>query len=275
MPLYQAVILGIVQGLTEFLPVSSSGHLILVRDLLGWSALSDPHLAKTFDVALHFGTFVGVTGYFWGRIGPLVRAWVDSIRTRSLAGDCNRTLSWLIVLSMIPAAVVGWKGEDFIETKLGDPLMVSALVLIFAFVLLWADMTSRKRRELTDLTWRDALIIGLAQCLALAPGVSRSGITLSAALFRNVRREPAARFVFLISIPIIGGIALYKLHEVITAGLPASLVAPFVAGIIAAGVSGYLCIHFFLSYLQRHTLRPFVVYRIALGVGLVAFYLAR
>jgi undecaprenyl-diphosphatase len=270
----QAVVLGIVQGLTEFLPVSSSGHLIVVPWLFGWrDLLDDPAFNKTFDVALHFGTFLSLLAYFWHDIGRLLAAWARSLTGRRIA-TAEARLAWLVLLSTVPAGFFGLALEDFIVTALGQPWMVALLLVAFALVLLAADRLARHVRDLDTLGWRGALGIGLAQALALAPGVSRSGVTMVAGLLLGLRREAAARFSFLMSIPIVGGAAAWKGLEVAREGLPAGTAVPFVIGVVSAALSGLLAIWSLLAYLRRHDFAPFVVYRLALGAGMAVVILA-
>jgi len=266
MTIIQAIILGVIQGLTEFLPISSSGHLILVPWLFDWPIFHDLALNKTFDVALHFGTFLGVALYFRREIGRLIQGWVRSIAQRTLRGNIYRKLSWLVLISTIPGAVAGVLFEHVIEETLGAPLLIGILLVAVGMVLAVAEWVSAQRRDLAAVTWADAIIIGLAQAVALAPGTSRSGITIAVGLFGNMTRETAARYSFLISIPIIGGAAAARGLDLVKFGLPAGMAGPFVFGTLAAAASGYLVIKFFLSYLQRHTLYPFVAYRVAIGL---------
>jgi len=274
MSLLHALLLGLLQGLTEYLPISSSAHLLLVPGLLGWPALPSD-LEKTFAVALHCGTFVGVVAYFWTDLGRLLTAWWRSVVERSLGADPDRRLAWFILVSTVPAAIAGYAGENFISRRLGAPALVAALLIGAGLLLAAAEAVGRKRRNLADLSLADALLIGLAQCLALAPGVSRSGITITTALFASVRREAAARYVFLISVPIIGGTALYKGLQLLRHGLPPGMAAPFLVGVLGAGVAGYVAIRFLLRYLQTHTLYPFVFYRIAVGALFLTMALRR
>ena len=270
MLLFHAVVLGIVQGLTEFLPVSSSGHLILVRDVFHWELLGDVHLNKMFDVALHAATFCALAVYFRSDLARLARAFGASLRG-GLAGDVDRRLSWLIVIGTVPAAVAGVLGQGAIETRLGNPMLVSTLLVVFALVLWAAERRGAKRRDLRGAGWWDGIALGVAQASALVPGVSRSGITITAGLARGMTREAAARFSFLLSIPIVGGTAVYGLLDLLgePGALPAGAIGTFAVGMVAAGVSGYLCIHYFLRYLQTRSLVPFVAYRIGLGVFLL------
>lgn len=269
MTILQAIILGIVQGLTEFLPISSSGHLLIVPWLFNWHFLLDnPELNKTFDVALHLGTFVAVVIYFWREIGRLLSAWVRSMTRRSLA-DPEARLAWFLVVSTIPAAFLGVAFESFIEERLGKPWIIAIMMIVFALVMYTVDHLARLDRDLEALTWTDAILIGIAQAFALCPGVSRSGITMMTGMALRLDRESAARYSFLLSIPVIGGAAAYKGLQVAQDGLPAGTAAPFAVGIAAAALSGFAAIWFLLAYLRRHSFDLFVIYRIAIGVGML------
>jgi len=270
----QAIVLGLVQGLTEFLPISSSGHLILVRDLLGWG-FGRAEIEKTFDVALHLGTFLGIAAYFIADIGRLIRGFFVVLFRGSLSADPYGRLALLILAATIPAAVAGKLGEDLVEKRLGIPLLVCGLLVVFGLLMGWADMAGRRQRELANVGWAEAIIIGLAQAIALAPGTSRSGVTMTAGLFLGLKRETAARFSFLISLPAIAGAALLKGAKLASSGIPEGLGGPLAAGTAAAAVSGAFAIYWLLRYLQRHSLRPFVVYRVVAGVVLAIFFLAR
>jgi undecaprenyl-diphosphatase len=271
--LLKAAALGVVQGLTEFLPVSSSGHLILMRDVLGWEMLADQHLNKVFDVALHAGTFFSLVIYFWPDVVRLLSAFAASVR-HGINGDTDRRIAWLIVIGTVPAAVAGLAAQEVIETTLGTPMLVAGELVVFAFVLWLAERWGRKQRVLSAVTWWDGILVGAAQAVALAPGVSRSGITITAGLARGMKREAAARFSFLLSIPIVGGTAAYSFAGLIKnqAAMPSGGPAMFAVGMVAAAASGYLCIHYFLRYLQTRSLTPFVIYRIGLGLALLGCY---
>jgi undecaprenyl-diphosphatase len=267
MTVLQAIVLGIVQGLTEFLPISSSGHLILVPWLFNWHVLlENPELNKTFDVALHLGTFFSLLVYFWRDIGRLLAAWAQTL-TRRRVDTTEGKLAWLIILSTIPAAVVGVALEDVIVNSLGKPWMIAVLMIVFAGVMFAVDRLARHEREMAQMGWLDALLIGAAQALSLAPGVSRSGVTMVTGLALRLKREAAARYSFLMSIPVVGGAALYKGVEVAQEGLPEGAALPFAVGIASAALSGFAAIWFLLAYLRRHDFTPFVVYRLAVGVG--------
>jgi undecaprenyl-diphosphatase len=270
MDLLKAAILGIIQGLTEFLPISSSGHLILARDLLGWNLLANAHLNKIFDVALHAGTFLALVAFFRSDIARLLSAFLASLR-HGVGYDPERRLAWAIALGAIPAGVAGVMAERIIEDALSAPLLVAAELIVFAVLLWLADRNGRKRRDLSSAGISDGLVVGVAQALALAPGVSRSGITMTACLMRGMTREAAARFSFLLSLPVVGGAAVYSSFSLLSypGTLPNGAVPIFLVGLVAALISGYLCIRYFLGYLQRHTLTPFVIYRIVLGIALL------
>jgi undecaprenyl-diphosphatase len=275
MALIAAAILGIVQGLTEFLPISSSGHLILLRAAfergLDWNLLEDAGLNTKFDVALHAGTFLALLVYFSQDIVRLLRAFAASFRG-GLAGDPERRLAWLIVIGTIPAAVAGMTGEELIEAHLRErPLIVAALLIVFGLVLWLAEWRGKKRREMSQASWWDGILVGAAQATALAPGVSRSGITITMGLALGMTRETAARFSFLLSIPIVGGTAAYSLLRLVRdpGVLPPGGAAMFAVGTISAALSGYLCIRYFLRYLQTRALTPFIIYRLLVGAGVI------
>ena len=267
MTVLQAIILGILQGLTEFLPISSSGHLILVPWLFNWHFLLDhPELNKTFDVALHLGTFISLLVYFRHDIVHLLAHWVHSVARRRVDSP-EAKLAWLILLSTVPAALAGVALEDVIVHRLGAPWMIAVLLILFGLLMYAADRFSPKDREIDDLEWEDALLIGIAQAVALAPGVSRSGITMVSGLLVRLTREAAARYSFLMSIPVVGGAALYQGVQVAQEGLPPGMAAPFVAGVLAAALSGLAAIWGLLAYLRRHDFTPFVIYRLVVGFG--------
>jgi len=270
----QALILGLVQGLTEFLPISSSGHLILVPWLFGWHFFIDnPDLNKTFDVALHLGTFFAVLVYFWREVGHLLASWGGSIKKRHVETSDER-LAWLLLLSTIPAGIVGVALESFIEDRLGKPYLICIMMIFFALVMLLIDRTARLDRSIDDLRWPGALGIGVAQALALCPGVSRSGITMMTGLLLRFDRESAARYSFLLSVPVIGGAALLKAAQLAKDGLPHGTAMPFLVGMLAATASGFCAIWFVMTYLKRHNFTIFVVYRIVVAVALLAIIVA-
>jgi len=267
-------VLGIVQGLTEFAPVSSSGHLILVPWLFRWSILSNESLNKTFDVALHVGTFVGALAYFWRDIAKYLAAWARSIRRRAVS-TIDERLAWFLVIGTIPGALIGALFEDTIEEKLGQPWLIAVMLAGFGIVLYLVDRRARQGRGLDDLTLRDALLIGLAQAVALQPGVSRSGVTITAARGVGLGREAAARFSFLLSLPIIGGAGVYKGLRLISGSeqMPPGFGGKFAWGMVASAISGFAVIWGLLSYLRRRDFAPFVLYRLAAAafvLGIIA-----
>jgi undecaprenyl-diphosphatase len=267
---WQALALGGVQGVTELLPISSSGHLILVPWLAHWGYLeTHPDFNKTFDVALHLGTLIAVVMYFWSDVVRLVRAWVRSVSRRRIE-TADERVSWLVLIATVPAAIAGAVGENFVEDKLGQPWQIGIFMAVFA-VVLWIADRSAQRRRIDDLDRRSALLVGLAQCLALAPGVSRSGITISAGRFLTLDRDAAARFAFLLLIPIVAGAALLKgVKDVALGSLPPGSVGPFVVGTITAAVVGLAAIWALLGYLRRHDYTVFVVYRLVLAAVIFA-----
>jgi undecaprenyl-diphosphatase len=258
----QAFILGIVQGATELLPISSSGHLVLVPWAGDWESLKgNEEFNHTFDVALHIGTLFAVVAYFWRDLGRLIVAWVRSVARRSIRGGDER-IAWFIVVATIPAAAIGAVGENFIASELGEPWQIAILLAVFAIVLWIADRRPQAR-QMDSLTIRDAVIIGTAQAAALAPGVSRSGITISAGRFLRLDRDAAARMSFLLLVPTTLGAILYKgLTDVVLGDLPPGWEGPFLVGILASAASGFLAIVFLLGFVRRHTYTPFVVYRL-------------
>jgi undecaprenyl-diphosphatase len=274
MSILQAIILGIVQGLTEFLPISSSGHLIIVPWALDWHFfLENPQLNKTFDVALHLGTLVAVVAYYWRELGRLAAGFLRSLRKRRVETTHER-LAWLLLISTIPAGIVGVAFEDFIVTRLGEPWQIAIMMIVFGVFMWVVDGRARRDREIGDVRWKGALGIGIAQALALAPGVSRSSVTMVAGLLLGLDRESAARYSFLMSVPVIAGAAAFSSVGVIKDGLPAGMATPFAAGMVSAAVSGFAAIWFLLAYLRRHDFKPFAIYRFVLAAGILLLVVA-
>ena len=272
MEVFQAIILGIIQGLTEFLPISSSAHLIVIPKVLGWN---DAFInSPSFDVMLHAGTLIALLIYFWRDVLTLLGAFFASIRDRSLEGDHNRRLAWLLLISVIPAAILGVAFESFFDTYFREnALFIPVLLIVGAIVLYIAEHAAKHLREMWQITWLDSLLIGLAQAFALFPGISRSGITIASGLFLGMKREAAARFAFLIGIPVIGGATIWKLRELVAAPPTSSQSVALVAGFIAAAITGVLTIKFLLRYLQGHNTDIFVVYRIVFAAVIAALLL--
>jgi undecaprenyl-diphosphatase len=264
----QAIVLGITQGVTEFAPVSSSGHLIIVPWLFDWPILSNPDLNKTFDVALHIGTLVGALVYFRHDVARYLVAWFRSIGSRRIESTDQR-LAWALVIGTVPAVIAGVALESFVEDELGQPWLIAIMLAVFGVVLYAVDRVMSARRHLDDLGVCDGLWMGIAQALALQPGVSRSGVTMTAGRLLTFDRETAARFSFLLSLPVIAGAGLYKGVKLIGDGLPPGMAGPFVAGMIASAISGFLVIAFLLRYLRRHDFALFMWFRIAVAVLIV------
>ena len=270
---WQALVLGIVQGLTELLPISSSGHLILVPWLADWRYLeAHPDFNKTFNVALHLGTLVAVVAYFWSDVVRYVTAGFRSIRRRSVSGPDER-IAWYVFAATLPAAVAGAAGEDVIEEHLGQPWQIAILLAVFG-VLLWLADRLPERRTIQDLRFGTVIAIGVSQILALVPGVSRSGITITTGRAAGLDRDSAARFSFLLLIPVVFGAVVYKgVKHVLIESLPPGSTGPFVVGTLAAAGVGLVAIDVLLGYVRRHDYTPFVVYRL-LAAGIVLAIIA-
>jgi undecaprenyl-diphosphatase len=265
MPLYQAIVLAIVQGLTEFLPISSTAHLALFPWLLGWK---DPGL--TYDVALHAGTLVAVLVYFW-------RYWLEMFGLvlgqnwgSSPGLGLDRRLLWYLVIATIPAGAAGWALHHQIEETFRSPLVIGVALIVVGLAMWVGEKVGRSLVTLQQVTLIDSLIVGAAQALAVIPGVSRSGITMTAGMLRGMKRETAARFSFLLSTPIIAGAALKEGSKIIKEGITPDMAMPFVVGVVIAAVVGYLVIAVLIRYLEHRTFKIFIVYRLALGVLVLA-----
>ena len=264
MSILQTVTLAIVQGLTEFLPVSSSAHLLLVPVFTRWQ---DQGLA--FDVALHAGSLAAVIIYFRKDIYAMCTAWWKSVFRREFSDDSR--LAWGVILGTIPVGIAGLLLRDVVATSFRDPIVTACGLIVFGLLLGWADWKRRGERTVRELRWRDIFFIGCAQALALIPGTSRSGITITAGLLAGFSRHAAARFSFLLSIPVIALAGLLETRSLILAG-PEVNWSAVITGTIIAGVTAYLCIHYFLSFIQRIGMQPFVIYRVALGILLIVLY---
>jgi undecaprenyl-diphosphatase len=266
---WQAFVLGVTQGLTELLPISSSGHLILVPWLADWHYLeANPSFNKTFDVALHLGTLVAVVAYFWADVVRYVSAWFRSVARRSVTTQDER-IAWWIFFATIPAAIAGALGEESIEKHLGQPWQIAIFLAVFGILLWLADRLPQQRR-IGDLGFWPAFAIGVSQILALMPGVSRSGITITTGRFYRLERDAAARFAFLLLIPVVFGAVVYKgIKHVVLESLPAGSVGPFVVGTMAAAAVGLVAIDLLLGYVRRHDYTPFVIYRLVIAAGIL------
>ncbi|OIQ61542.1 undecaprenyl-diphosphatase [Moorella thermoacetica] len=260
MTVLQAIVLGLVQGVGEFLPISSSAHLILTPWFFRWP---DPGL--TFDVALHLGTLIAVVAYFWRDIIELVLSGLGQPRSQ------DGRLFWYLIVASIPGAIFGVLFEKQAETIFRSPLLIALTLALMGLGLWWADRVGRKRRQLDDVNLFDGIIVGISQALAIIPGVSRSGITMTAGLLTGMERETAARFSFLMSVPIIAGAALLKLKDLSLREVNLA----FIAGVLTAAVVGFLAIKFLLQYLRRGSYLLFTGYRILLAALVVAVFWLR
>lgn len=269
-----AVVLGALQGLTEFLPISSSGHLALAQWLFGWDDFEgDEQLGQAFDVAVHVGTLVAVVVYFRKDLARLASAGIGDIAARRpLSGDCR--VAWLLVLSAVPAAIAGAVVSETMADAGDRPVLIGALLIVFGLVLAWADQRNGARSA-SEWTPQHALGMGAAQALALQPGVSRSGATMTVALALGYQRSEAARLAFLMSIPVIAGAGLLEGAKVVAGGgLPSEFQNAFVLGFLASAATGWLAIWGTLRIVQTRTFRPFVIYRVVVGAMVVIAGLA-
>ena len=265
MNILHAVVLGALQGFAEVLPISSSAHLILVPWLLQW-----PESGLTFDVALHLGTFLALALYFRRDIVEMTASFFEALASRSLGTPAKR-LPFLIVAATVPAAVVGKLFEHQVEDIFrSNPLLIASFLIVFGIILGIADIAGRKRLALDEIKPASALTIGLFQCLALIPGVSRSGITITAGLMLGFTRESAARFSFLLSLPIVAGAALLKCLHLARHGIPAGEGVPMLVGILVSAITGYISVAFLLRFVQKHSISPFVWYRVVAGGVVIA-----
>lgn len=264
MPILQAIVLGIVQGLSEFLPISSSGHLILTRWFFGWESQPDD-VEKAFDVALHFGTLVAVVLYFRHDLVRYIRKGLRLVWNRERPVDPEGRIAWLLVVATVPAALVGALFEDQIDNRLGTPTIIAWSLIGFGLLLWWADRRVG-RRQIESMRTKDSLLIGAAQALALNPGTSRSGITITAARQAGFDRDSAARISFLMSLPVIAGAVVLKVGGLIVDGIPDGLLVPMIVGIVTSFLAGWVAVWGTLRLVRTRSFTPFVVYRIALGV---------
>jgi undecaprenyl-diphosphatase len=286
MQLIQSIVLGLIQGLTEFIPISSSAHLVIVPWLFGWQ---DPLFRSLgFDVALHLGTLTAIIAFFWKDWVRLAGAWFTSVGQLKIGQDPDRRMAWFILVACVPGAVAGVLFEGRIE-QLFHPegssilalsmIAMAAIIALLGVLLFLADRFSKREREFASMGWKDALLIGLSQALAIFPGVSRSGATITAGLALGLKRESAARFSFLLSAPIIAGAGAKSLYDFAKgtglAGADAALWPLIGVGFVVAAASGFLCIKFLLGFLQRHSATAFVFYRWGLAALVIVVALVR
>jgi undecaprenyl-diphosphatase len=265
MILIQIIVLALVQGLTEFLPISSSAHLILVPVLSDW-----PDQGLAFDVAVHVGTLSAVVWYFRKEVIAMSRDWFGSCLQRQQVGESR--LAWAVIWGTVPVVIGGLLLHDLVDTVLRSPLVIAWATIGFGLLLWLADWLGQRQRDEHHLTWRDVVVIGLAQALALIPGTSRSGITMTAGLFMGLTREAAARFSFLLSIPTILMAGSYKSLHLVKEAATVDWFAMFI-GVVLSALTAYLCIHLFLKLLERIGMLPFVLYRLLLGGVLLYFFI--
>jgi len=264
----EALLLGVVQGLTEFLPISASGHLIIVPWLQEYTFLTEnDSFNKTFDVALHAGTLIAALAFFRIEVWRLIVSFIAAVRKRAVETSEER-LAVAIAIGTIPAVIAGGLASDFIDAHLGEPWMIAIQLIFFGALLDWADRKAQQR-ALDQTKVRDGIWIGLAQILALAPGTSRSGITITAGRFLGLDRDAAARFSFLLLIPIVAGATLFKGISAVNEGLPSGVAGPMVVGTLAAAISGYFAIVWLLRLVRTTSYRPFVLYRYAAGIAIL------
>jgi len=267
--LFEAIILGIIQGITEFLPISSSAHLILFPWMFGWQGTLVDSL--NFDVALHAGTLVAIVAYFWRDWLDLFKDFFQGLKNGTWKTG-NGRLVWFIAIATVPAGILGLKFEHVVEESFRNPLLIATSLVVISIVMWAVDRYSKQTGALDRMTFGHSLFIGFAQALALVPGVSRSGITIIAGLVTGYTRESAARFSFLLSTPVIVGAALLKLRKL---HLAQGEAFPFLVGVAFSAVVGYVSIKFLLQYLNRHSLNLFVGYRIALAAIVVLLWAMR
>jgi undecaprenyl-diphosphatase len=270
--IFRAIVLGIVQGLTEFLPISSSGHLVVVRRLFDWSQTD----SLTFDVALHVGTTIAVLTYFWREWLTMARSVLRWVFRRSepsrIKHPYDERIFALIVLGSIPVAIAGLSLESWFEDHVRNPVVIGCTLITFGLVLFAAERFSRPERTLEEATWFDALFIGLAQACSLVPGVSRSGFTITAGLFRGFTRADAARYSFLLSTPAIGGAALLKFKDALSDGTFSNDLGPIVVGTVVSAIVGLIAITGLMRLVQTRSFTPFVVYRLLAGAFCIIYF---
>lgn len=266
-----SIILGIIQGLTEFLPISSSGHLVLAHDLFNFGFIDN----LSFDVALHLGTLLALVLFFWRDIYKYIIAFFQSLGKWDLKNNFGQRMAWFILVGSIPAGIAGFLMENWVETVLRNPWLVVLMLAGVAVLFIIFEKVFQKTKDLSAMGWKEVLVIGFAQILALAPGVSRSGITILAGLSQNLKREEAARFSFLLAIPVVFGAGLKKIFDLASAGLTGEDWLVLVFGFLAAGIVGFLTIKFLLKYLASHRLNVFAYYRFLLAAVVILWLVLR
>lgn len=270
----QTVVLGAIQGLTELIPISSSAHLVIIRWVFGWETQD-----LVLDVSLHLGTLIALLAYFWREWYDIGRGYIRTTRLVKLFGLTPETtttqsmLLWPLVFACIPGAVAGVLLEDAAANAFRSPILIAATLIGMGLLLFAADRIGKNARPMESVRARDWIVIGLAQALAIIPGVSRSGVTITAGLFCGLRRDASAKFSFLIGAPIIFGAAVYEMRHLFHREMSAQDTLPLVLGVLTAAVVGYACISFLIRYLKEHKTDIFVLYRVLVGIALILFYL--
>lgn len=273
MSILQAIVLGIVQGATEFLPISSSAHLVLTPWVLNWTI--DDEISLAFNALVQVGTIVAVFAYFWDDLWRLARAAIEGLLKREPFGTTDARLAWLVVLATVPGVVFGVLAADLIEAAFESPVGVSAILLANAALLTVAERIGSRTRPLDATDWRDALLMGVFQALAIFPGISRSGSTIVGGMLRGLTRPAAARFSFFMSVPILIGAGVFTGADLVAAGNLLAYLDVLVIGFVAAAIVGYLSIHWLLRYVANNPLYPFAVYCAVLGIGGLVFSVVR
>jgi undecaprenyl-diphosphatase len=268
-PIFHAIVLGLMQGLSEFLPISSSGHLLLLPWLFGWNDFSDVSVEKAFNVSLHLGTLIAVVIYFRHDLIVYVRDGLRMVVQKKKPHTTEGRLAWLLVVASVPAGLFGAFAGNWIDEHLGKPVIIAVSLIAFGLLLAWADRR-RGQRKFEEMTSRDAIAIGLAQVIALNPGTSRSGISISAARVMGFDRDTAVRFSFLLSVPVTAGAVAVKMLDLFTDGIPNGLVIPMVVGILTSGLSGWLAVAGLLKLVRSKSFDAFVIYRVVAGVAILA-----
>jgi len=273
MEILKIIILGIVQGATEFIPVSSSGHLVIIPWLLGWAR--DPEASLLVETVLHWGTLLAILIVFWRDFWQMIVAVLKSIVNRSLA-DNQARLGWALVIGSIPAAILGLLFKDFVESLFASPAAAGGFLLVTGTLLLGSELMARRQKEfraLNEISWRDSILIGCAQALALAPGISRSGTTIAAGLGLGIRRDDAARFSFLLGTPVFFGAGLLQILDALA--VDSSQITEqwlvLTIGFVVSAVTGFLAIRFLLNYLRDNPLYPFAIYCFVVGVAVLLY----
>ncbi|MDD5039939.1 MAG: undecaprenyl-diphosphatase UppP [Patescibacteria group bacterium] len=271
MEIIQSIVLGCIQGITEFLPISSSGHLVIAHELIDFSLFDD----LSFDVALHLGTLVAILVFFWGDIRAIIVAFFRSFANWKLREDQNQRIAWFLVAATVPGVIAGIALSDLADSAFRNLWLVAGLLIGVGVLFLVVERFSRQRLDIANLGFCRSVLIGCAQALALLPGVSRSGMTIVTGIFFGLSRQEAARFSFLLSAPIVFGAGMKKMLDAASAGISSDQWMMMLAGFITSAIVGYIAIAFLLRYLEHHKLSAFAYYRFALGAGVIAYVLLR